>query len=325
MSAFLETLNAVAAGWTERIWGVVWQSTILVIVVGLVAVILLRHSPPALRYWVWQILAIKILLMPFWSYAIPLPQFLMPARDEANLDVPPALPSEKLQGEPAVPPPLRPASAAPAPSHKELAEMPSSPRVTITWQAWLLVVWGAVVAGQITRLLWHRRRLKRLLRQATPAEGPLAESIREAAAQLALRRTPQALLTELDCSPFLCGIRQPLVVIPRTLPETLNTTELKHVLLHELAHVQRRDLVWGWIGEIARMVYFFHPAVRWLYYRLKLDQELACDQVAMAHSGKNAGEYASTLVRVVRQSSEPTVFKTAAASAGLDGGSRVTP
>jgi beta-lactamase regulating signal transducer with metallopeptidase domain len=325
MSPFLNNLNATAAGWTERIWAVVWQSTILVIVVGLFAVILLRRSPPALRYWVWQILAIKILLMPFWSYAIPLPQFLVPARDEAALDIPPALPSEKLQGESDVPRAADPPAVAAAPSHKEVAAIPSSSRVPLAWQTWLLLAWVAIVAGQVARLVWQRRRLKRLLQQAVPAEGPLAEAVREAAAQLALRRAPQALLTELDCSPFLCGIRQPVIVVPRTLPATLNTTELKHVLLHELAHVQRRDLVWGWIGEIARMVYFFHPAVRWLCYRLKLDQELACDALAMAHSGKNAGEYAATLVRVVGQASEPAVFKTAAASAGLDGGSRVTP
>src|SRR5262245_65296903 len=98
MSAFLETLNAAAAGWSERIWAVLWQSTILVFAVALVAAILLRRSPTAVRYWVWQILAIKILLMPFWSYAIPLPQFLVPARDEAALDVRPAVPSETMQG-----------------------------------------------------------------------------------------------------------------------------------------------------------------------------------------------------------------------------------
>jgi beta-lactamase regulating signal transducer with metallopeptidase domain len=172
------------------------------------------------------------------------------------------------------------------------------------------------------RLVRQRRRLVRVLQQATPAEAPLAEVVRQTADQLALRRTPRAVLTDVDCSPFVCGIRQPVVVLPRALAATLSPTELKHVLLHELAHVQRHDLVWGWIGEIARVVYFFHPAVHWLCYRLRLDRELACDAIAMSHSGKNAGEYAATLVRVIRQSSEPTVFKTAAASAGLDGGAQ---
>src|SRR5262245_60538200 len=152
MSPLLETLNAVAAGWSERIWAVLWQSTILVIVVALVAAIVLRRSPPAVRYWVWQILAIKVLLMPFWSYAIPLPQFLVPARDEAALDVPPAALSEKMQGEPAIAPTGDPPSAIAAPFHQEVAEIPSSPRVAITWQAWLLLGWALVVAAQVARL-----------------------------------------------------------------------------------------------------------------------------------------------------------------------------
>jgi beta-lactamase regulating signal transducer with metallopeptidase domain len=194
--------------------------------------------------------------------------------------------------------------------------------VPIAWQTWLLLGWAAVVVAQVGRLIWQRRRLNRVLKQAVPAEGPLAEAVRDTAAQLALRQAPQTMLTEVDCSPFVCGIRRPVLVLPRKLAASLGPTELKHVLLHELAHLQRRDLVWGWIGEIARVVYFFHPVVHWLCYRLRLERELACDAIAMSHSGKNAGEYAATLVRVVRQSSEPTVFKTAAASAGLDGGAK---
>ncbi|HLJ10028.1 MAG TPA: M56 family metallopeptidase, partial [Planctomycetaceae bacterium] len=100
----------------------------------------------------------------------------------------------------------------------------------------------------------------------------------------------------------------------------LSPAELRHVLLHELAHVRRLDLVWGWTGEIARVVYFFHPLAHWLCYRMRLERELACDTIAMSLSGQNASEYVATLVRVISHASEPTVFKTAAASAGLDGG-----
>src|SRR5262245_31409092 len=215
MSPLLETLNAVAAGWSERIWAVLWQSTILVIVVW--------RSPPAVRYWVWQILAIKILLMPFWSYAIPLPQFLVPAREEAALDVPPAVHSERMQGEPALAPTSDPPSAIAAPPHQEVAEIPPSPRVPITWQAWLLLGWGAIVAGQVARLVWQRRRLNRVLQQAVPAERPLAEAVRDAAAQLALRHAPRAVLTDVDCSPFVCSVRQPVIVVPRKLSTSLNS------------------------------------------------------------------------------------------------------
>jgi bla regulator protein blaR1 len=90
------------------------------------------------------------------------------------------------------------------------------------------------------------------------------------------------------------------------------------VLLHELAHIRRRDLVWSWIGEIARIVYFYHPVVHWINYQARLERELACDQLAMAVSGRGPEEYAAMLVQVVSHASEPSVFKTAA-SARLEG------
>jgi beta-lactamase regulating signal transducer with metallopeptidase domain len=192
----------------------------------------------------------------------------------------------------------------------------------VTWLGWLFGIWGGVVAAQCARILWQHRRLGKLLRRAIPADKPLTALVREAASRLGLRRAPRAVLTEVDCSPFVCGIRRAVLVLPRGLRATLSASELNHVLLHELAHVRRLDLVWGWIGELARMVYFFHPVVHWIAYRLRLERELACDQLAMATSGQGAAEYAATLVRVVSQSSEPSVFKTAAASAGLDGDTR---
>jgi beta-lactamase regulating signal transducer with metallopeptidase domain len=45
---------------------------------------------------------------------------------------------------------------------------------------------------------------------------------------------------------------------------TLGPAERRQVILHELAHVKRRDLLWGWTAEVARTVYFFHPLVWWV-------------------------------------------------------------
>ena len=180
-------------------------------------------------------------------------------------------------------------------------------------------IWAAGLAAQGVRILWQHRRLARLLRRTTPADATLTALVRETAGRLGLRRIPRAVLTDVDCSPFVCGVRHAVLVLPQGLTATLSASELNHVLLHELAHVRRLDLVWGWIAELARMVYFFHPVVHWIAYRVRLERELACDQMAMATSGQGAAEYAATLVRVVSQSSEPSVFKTSAVSAGIDG------
>lgn len=37
-------------------------------------------------------------------------------------------------------------------------------------------------------------------------------------------------------------------------------------------HIKRRDLLWGWIHEIARIVYFFHPTAHWLGARVRLER-----------------------------------------------------
>ena len=327
MAVFIADWNACALVWGDRMWSVLWQSTLFAALVALVAVLFLRRSSPGVRYWAWQVVAIKLLVMPFWTYSIPLTEIIPairtpePAGTSAPIAASKTLPGHQPKGQSA------PVQNATAPA---MAKVEPSPAVQnfrpaenslsrITWLGWLLGVWGTVVLAQCVRILWQHGRLARLLQQATSADATLAVLVGEAACRLGLRRVPQTVLTEVDCSPFVCGIRRAVLVLPRQLTSTLSDTELNHVLLHELAHVRRLDLVWGWIGELARVVYFFHPVVHWIAYRIRLERELACDQLAMATSGQGAAEYAATLVRVVSQSSEPSVFKTSAASAGLNG------
>lgn len=327
MADFIADWNACAVVWGDRMWAVLWQSTLFAILVALVTVLFLRRSSPGVRYWVWQVVAIKLLVMPFWTYAIPLTEIIPairapePAGTSAPIAASHKLPEYQPQGSSApVQDATVPTMANAKPSSQLRDARPADSSLSrITWLGWLLGIWGAVVAAQCVRILWQHGRLARLLRQATGADAALAARAGEAACRLGLLRVPHAVLTEIDCSPFVCGIRRAILVLPRQLMATLSDTELNHVLLHELAHVKRLDLVWGWIGELARVVYFFHPVVHWIAYRIRLERELACDQLAMATSGQGAAEYAATLVRVVSQSSEPSVFKTSAASAGLDG------
>ena len=98
----------------------------------------------------------------------------------------------------------------------------------------------------------------------------------------------------------------------------LDQARRRQVVLHELAHIKRRDLAWGWPVEIARIVYFFHPLVYWVAYQLGLERELACDQLAMARSGHPPADYAQTLVQVISHTSESAAIQ-AAIAAGLTG------
>ena len=72
MAAIVETINRCSGVWTGLAWAATWQSAVLVGLAVVVA-LFLRGSSPGLRDWLWQIVAIKVLLMPFWTLAVPMP------------------------------------------------------------------------------------------------------------------------------------------------------------------------------------------------------------------------------------------------------------
>src|SRR5262249_58628611 len=71
----VHTFNDWSASVTALAVAILWQSALLASLVAGVCW-LLRRSAPALRYWCWQIVALKLLLMPWWVVALPLPGFL---------------------------------------------------------------------------------------------------------------------------------------------------------------------------------------------------------------------------------------------------------
>lgn len=318
MDEIIQNLNAWSSDWLALMWAFLWQSTLLV---GLAAVLaaLLRRSSPVLRWWLWQIVAVKLLMMPFWTLAIELPAWadITPMRETAVVaqrplsgpGTPHGVTVSPLAESARAPAPAGVATPTPAPPSWHIGD--------ITWSSWLLSGWAAVVAMLLARLIRQRIRLGRLLRAASPAGDELSRLLLELSQQLGLRRCPAVVLTGARCPLFVCGLLCPTIVSPRTLVESLDSSKLRQVLLHELAHVKRHDLLWGWPVEIGRMLYFFHPAVYWVGYCLRLERELACDQQAMALGGNDPADYADTLVDVA---SHPSQWGASRAAAAISAG-----
>ncbi len=318
MNPSIETLNGLARAWTGLAWAVAWQSTLLVGVVALVA-LGMRRSSPSLRYWLWQIAAIKLLVMPLWGVSI-----LLPASSHRDTGVrseswPPARSDGEIGSRPedwrrALDPD---ATADGRPSEAQRGWLATLP---VDWHAWLLISWGLAIAGQVAAIAYQRELLKRLLRHATPAAEPaLIALVAELSGRIGLRRRPEVMTADGDGSPFVCGLHRPTLVLPRELAGSLGPESLRSVLLHELAHIRRRDLLWDWIPASVRLLYFFLPAAHYIAYRARLERELACDQAAMVLNGQDAARYASTLIEVVSRSSAPSALRAVLVSARLDG------
>lgn len=304
----LTLLNDWSASITSLAVAIVCQSTLFAALVAGICRLLSR-SAPALRYWCWQIVALKLLLMPWWIVAVPLPSFLNPG---ATGFLPRATATsenrEDIRG--AATDTLVAARAETAEREMRRPGLFDLHR-QLTWRSWLVLFWMAGVAAQAGRLVAQHRRLLRLLSRATPASDlRLLATIEHVAARLGLSHPPGVVLTECQGAPFVCGLRRPVLALPRELAAELDAAQLRDVLLHEFGHIKRRDLWWGWLPALAGMIYFFHPVVHWVYCRIRLERELACDQLAMTLSGRSTAEYAEALFQVISRASMPAALCT---------------
>jgi beta-lactamase regulating signal transducer with metallopeptidase domain len=82
---------------------------------------------------------------------------------------------------------------------------------------------------------------------------------------------------------------------------TWTAQERTAVIAHELAHAVRRDFVWVIISSWTRILLFFHPMIHMLIHRLRLEQELAADQLAADKVG-NAKAYGRALASLALRS-----------------------
>lgn len=84
--------------------------------------------------------------------------------------------------------------------------------------------------------------------------------------------------------PATAGWRRPVVLLPADW-RSWDEPERRAVLAHELAHVVGGDYAAGLLARLAVALNAYHPLVRWAAGRLRLQQELAADEVAARHAG----------------------------------------
>lgn len=183
-----------------------------------------------------------------------------------------------------------------------------------------MLAWAAVVLIEIARTARQYHALKTALRATRPADASLAALVAECARQVGAARPPAVRVMDADGSPLVCGPFRPVLLLPASLLATTESAALKQIALHELAHIRRGDLLTIWVLHAARTLYWFHPAVHWMAYRAGLERELACDQLAMKHSGATPAGYARTLISAAGRAAHPSVLS-AGGAARLDGGS----
>jgi beta-lactamase regulating signal transducer with metallopeptidase domain len=167
--------------------------------------------------------------------------------------------------------------------------------LNIVWAFALEAVWGLASLFSLARLFSSAVQMRAVLRNSVPV-ADLPEAIESALARNGKSSVALRLSDAVD-APSVIGFFRPAVVIPRSLWSELAPTDLKQIILHEMAHLDRRDDWTNLLQKLLRAVCPLNPALFWAERHLCREREQACDDAVLDAAG-NARAYATCLTKL---------------------------
>ncbi|MFC0513421.1 M56 family metallopeptidase [Mucilaginibacter angelicae] len=157
-------------------------------------------------------------------------------------------------------------------------------------------IWLLVVGLQNVRLffgLYAMERLKRV--RVKPAGGHWQEKINRLGHALGISQAVLLLESAVAKVPMVIGYLKPVVLVPVGLVNSLEPAQVEAILLHELAHIRRKDYLVNILQTVLETFFFFNPAVLWLSWLIRLERENCCDDAVIHHTQNQIG-YMQALV-----------------------------
>ncbi len=165
----------------------------------------------------------------------------------------------------------------------------------------LEIMWAFLSLVMLVRLGSGYRGLRVLKAHAIPAPAKWQLRLRSLSGVNGIRRQTQLLVSSHIAAPMSLGFLNPAILIPQALLDTLSDSELEHVVLHELAHLRRRDDWTNLAQKLIEVILPIQPAVYWIGHRMSIEREMACDDWVVATTG-TAKPYAASLTKVAELS-----------------------
>ena len=160
------------------------------------------------------------------------------------------------------------------------------------------------VGGHLARLFAAARALRGSRSRCTPVSprvlARLQASTRERLSQAGIRLASS---TDIRAAAVL-GVGSPIIAVHPALLEQLTDAQLDHVIVHEWAHVVRKDARATLAQQLLQAIVGWHPAVWWTNRQIHVEREMACDEMVVAVTGA-ARAYAACLTQLAALTRAP--------------------
>ncbi len=317
-----ETINRIAAVWLDWQWAMLWQTTVLIGVVAVIDRLIRKRAWPQLRYALWLLVLVKLVLPPSLTSPLSmtarvpaLAQRAMEAGTQTQLHLTDRRATESVTVG-TVAPSTAQTPAGPGATAANPSKIPSSvqdrpaetgpdhtPTISsaLSWPVYALIIWLGGVAALAAGLCVRLRQLAKEHSVSRPQDIPdgFHELLTQTAGQIGLRRAPRVVFSERVCCPAVFGVLRPVLLFPA---DRLSMTpqETRHVLLHELAHIKRGDLLVHAGYMILATVYWFNPLLWLIRKHMQNLRELCCDATVARHLKEETAAYRETLLATGR-------------------------
>jgi beta-lactamase regulating signal transducer with metallopeptidase domain len=279
----IDSLGELALRWSHHALALFCQSAAVFAAVWVVAGLARKQSAP-FRYLLWLVVLARLALpadlgLPVGIGSLGRPLF-------AHFAQPPALETA----------PVAAGVIAPRVEGGLASLLPG-----LALAAFLIWLSGVCLLARL--MLGRFRALQGRISSAQPVtEGPLHALFLKCCQAIPPPKLPRTTLwiSSGFASPLVIGLGRPRVILPQALLPVCTQAELESLLLHELAHVRRRDLLVNWIQVALQVLYWYNPLV-WLANRqLRRERELCCDDQVLVTTPLTRRDYGAGLVRVLQ-------------------------
>lgn len=170
--------------------------------------------------------------------------------------------------------------------------------VSFNWMTAIATLYVTTALVLLTIRIRGYRGLAARCRALPAADAATCSTVARLCRELRPRCVPSVRVDRQSSTTFLIGLLRPLIVVSGH--QLARPRELETVIVHELAHLKRGDVLVGCLQWSASTLLFFWPVVTWVNRRIDEARESACDAWALRHGTLTAAEYARCLLGAIR-------------------------